>query len=491
MQREHPGSVPRGAALNAPGISPGFEVRIDPVDPGAASRCFTVTGRDGTTGTPWTVEYSLPDTGHHAYLNFFEALARDFGTRVPLNRQPVPAPVFEVPFRPLLTRSLSPDILYGYGDPAVARVTQEAAGTKSATFFLVATSNDAPQIFPILSSPNLEDWCLRGFAFPQGHVPRWPTPIGQGGEYWAPELHQVGHTFLLCFAAREVDGSFSIGLARADSPEGPFEAMDEPILRGNVIDPHLLVSSNGRVHMFWKEDTNDLWPSRLAQLLHAQGRLVPELFPGEQDRCTAAFAQTVWPWASSLSPMERFFVLQGLIEAVLGGFPEFLQRLERLHAVEADHAVREAMAHVLRLTRTPVFGQELDPEELRLIGERVKVLQNDQPWEGHLVEGIWVTKQQGRYFMLYAGNDFSTARYGIGFAVADHPLGPYRKAAEPFLRSTAAWLGPGHPSVAMGPDGEPWLFLHAFFPGQSGYKEFRALLTLPIVFGEGGIELRG
>jgi hypothetical protein len=468
-----------------------FEVRIDPVDREAASRCFTVTGRDGLTSTPRNVEYSLPDMGHRAYLDFFEALARDFGTRVPQNRQTAAALVFEAPFQPLLTRPLSPDILYGYGDPAVVRVMGGAGGTESAKYFLVVTSNDAPQIFPILSSPDLEEWRLRGFAFSREQAPQWAASIGHGGEYWAPELHQVRDGFLLCFAAREVDGSFSIGLARADSPEGPFRAMDAPVLRGKVVDPHLLLSRDGRLYMFWKEDTNDLWPSRLAQLLHAEGRLISELFPDEQDRCTAAFARSLWPWASSLSPMERFFVLQGLIEAVLEGFPHFLQRLERLHGVEADDAMREAMADVLRLTRTPVFAQELDPDALRLIGERIQVLHNNQPWEGHVVEGIWVTEQQGRCFMLYAGNDFSTARYGIGVAVADHPLGPYRKADEPFLRSTAAWLGPGHPSVAMGPDGQPLLFLHAFFPGRSGYKEFRALLTLPIAFGQGGIELRG
>jgi hypothetical protein len=109
------------------------------------------------------------------------------------------------------------------------------------------------------------------------------------------------------------------------------------------------------------------------------------------------------------------------------------------------------------------------------------VLQNDQPWEAHLIEGIWVTRRGGKHYLFYAGNDFSTARYGIGVGVADAPLGPYRKMAQPLLRSTVEWWGPGHPSVAEGPDGEPWLFLHAFFPGRTGYNEFRALLAVPLV----------
>ena len=44
-----------------------------------------------------------------------------------------------------------------------------------------------------------------------------------------------------------------------------------------------------------------------------------------------------------------------------------------------------------------------------------------------MIEGPFVTLQDGRYWLFYAGNDFSTPSYGIGVAVADHPLGPYTK----------------------------------------------------------------
>jgi hypothetical protein len=92
--------------------------------------------------------------------------------------------------------------------------------------------------------------------------------------------------------------------------------------------------------------------------------------------------------------------------------------------------------------------------------------------------------------MFYSENDFSTPEYGTGVAIADSPLGPYRKMEQPLLRSSAEWLGPGHPSVAPGPDGAPWLFLHAFFPGEAGYKKFRALLTVPLAFNEESVSLR-
>ena len=107
---------------------------------------------------------------------------------------------------------------------------------------------------------------------------------------------------------------------------------------------------------------------------------------------------------------------------------------------------------------------------------------NDLDWEGHLIEGPFVTRQDGRYWLFYAGNDFSTPSYGIGVAVADHPLGPYTKQGAPLLQSTREWLAPGHASVAPGLDGKPQLFFHAFHPGTGGYNAFRALLTAGLQF---------
>ena len=76
---------------------------------------------------------------------------------------------------------------------------------------------------------------------------------------------------------------------------------------------------------------------------------------------------------------------------------------------------------------TPIRAQRLADDGPGLIGEPTVVLANDLDWEGHLIEGPWVTRQKGRYWLFYAGNDFATPAYGIGVAVADHPLGPYVK----------------------------------------------------------------
>jgi beta-xylosidase len=131
-----------------------------------------------------------------------------------------------------------------------------------------------------------------------------------------------------------------------------------------------------------------------------------------------------------------------------------------------------------------MFAQQLSEDGSSLIGERTKVIENDLAWEAHLVEGMWVTKQDNRYYLFYAGNDFSTSQYGIGVAIGDSPLGPFNKMEKQLLQSTATWWAPGHPSLTKGPDGNNHLLLHAYFPEKAGYKQFRTLLSIPVFFGK-------
>jgi beta-xylosidase len=147
------------------------------------------------------------------------------------------------------------------------------------------------------------------------------------------------------------------------------------------------------------------------------------------------------------------------------------------------------MSQVLEALRTRIYAQRLSRDARRLQGEPATILQNDLPWEGHLIEGVWISRDDGRYYLLYAGNDFSTAHYGIGVAVATAVTGPYRKSSEVFLASTGNWWGPGHPSVAVAPDGRRHIFLHAFRAGDAGYKAFRALLAAPIRFEHAQVSL--
>ena len=214
-------------------------------------------------------------------------------------------------------------------------------------------------------------------------------------------------------------------------------------------------------------------------LLRSHPELIERLFEADEDRRTAAFAAAVVSWANLQRPMVRFFLMHPFIEAALANW-------QRVKSALVEFGLAPA---ILEAMSTPVRAQRIAADGRSLLGEDKIVLTNDLDWEGHLIEGPFVTRQEGRYWLFYAGNDFATPSYGIGVAVADHVLGPYIKQGEPLLKSTREWTAPGHASVALGLNGEPQLFFHAFHPGTGGYNAFRALLTVGLKFSRERVEV--
>jgi beta-xylosidase len=307
-------------------------------------------------------------------------------------------------------------------------------------------------------------------------------------------MAQVGDEYWVVYTARQKSNALAIGLARSQSPLGPFVDNGEPLVTGKainttgvphgavsggVIDSHIFTDADGSRYLFWKDDSNGIWPRPLAMLLRERPELIERLFGSDEDRKSAAFAAAIVPWANTRRPMERFYLMTGMIEAALHNWQGVKRAL-------IDFGLA---GEILEAMTTPVRAQRIADDGRSLIGQSTVVLANDLDWEGHLIEGPFCTRQNGRYWLFYAGNDFGTPAYGIGVAVADDVLGPYRKQGEPLLKSTRNWTAPGHASVAPGLDGQPQLFFHAFHPGEGGYNAFRALLTARLRFSSDSVEL--
>lgn len=87
----------------------------------------------------------------------------------------------------------------------------------------------------------------------------------------------------------------------------------------------------------------------------------------------------------------------------------------------------------------------------------------DAVYDWHTLEGPFVLHREGRFHLLYSGGAWTNETYGVGHAVADHPLGPW---TEPLpganvLRTAGQLIGPGHASVTeLG--GEDVLVFHAW-----------------------------
>lgn len=108
-----------------------------------------------------------------------------------------------------------------------------------------------------------------------------------------------------------------------------------------------------------------------------------------------------------------------------------------------------------------LYVAELDDDLVSFNGEPRLITRPEQEWELHSGpewlwnEGPFVIKHKGRYYLMYSANFYAGRNYSVGYAMADHPTGPFVKAAHnPVLSSTDPEIsGPGHNSVTTSPDG--------------------------------------
>jgi beta-xylosidase len=84
-------------------------------------------------------------------------------------------------------------------------------------------------------------------------------------------------------------------------------------------------------------------------------------------------------------------------------------------------------------------------------------------WELFVVEGPWMVKRDGVYYLMYSGGGANLPVYAVGYATAASPLGDFREyGGNPILhRDDASGIyGPGHHSTTEAPDGQLKIVYH-------------------------------
>jgi len=138
---------------------------------------------------------------------------------------------------------------------------------------------------------------------------------------------------------------------------------------------------------------------------------------------------------------------------------------------------------------TRVQALTLSTNGLAVVGEPVTLagVINDQPWEGAVVEAPHMVKHEGRYLLFYAGNDYASADYAVGYTHCEGPTGPCQDAPEnPIMHSGFApgLIGPGHPAVFRHA-GRMWMAWHGWRTTDNGDGRYRAMYTAPLEWNEG------
>src|SRR5439155_17401238 len=99
-------------------------------------------------------------------------------------------------------------------------------------------------------------------------------------------------------------------------------------------------------------------------------------------------------------------------------------------------------------------------------------------WETwNCVEGPFAVYHGGRYYCLYSGGAWYSENYGVGFAAASDPLGPWRdemaERGPTVLKGTKDVIGPGHNSSVLGPDERThWCVYHAWDASKTARRMF-------------------
>ncbi len=106
--------------------------------------------------------------------------------------------------------------------------------------------------YHVFSSSNLTEWTDHGVIVTQDKVP-WVRPDFYA--MWAPDCISKNGKFYFYFPAIAKDTTlgrgFSIGVAVADNPEGPFVPEQKPIVGVRGIDPNVFIDKDGQAYLYW------------------------------------------------------------------------------------------------------------------------------------------------------------------------------------------------------------------------------------------------
>lgn len=256
----------------------------------------------------------------------------------------------------------------------------------------------------IFASMTLGVWVSEDLASWENHRLPENLPLYD----YAPDVRVMGEYVYLCASKRTQNCSF---YRTKDILNGPYEEIPGSF---PFWDPNLFVDDDGRVYFYW------------------------------------GCSSTEPLWGVELDPVTMRSI--GEKKAMIFGDP-FTKGYER---VGEDNSVLPIAGEELEqrldgfLKMQGISREQIPQEQLIML----KGMFNKAPY----IEGAWMDKYQGRYYLQYAfgGTQYNT--YGDGVYVSDSPLGPFEPALNnPYSFKPGGFLpGAGHGSTLRDKNGNFW-----------------------------------
>lgn len=268
--------------------------------------------------------------------------------------------------------------------------------------------------FVTYASKDLKNWENKGTVYENTQGKAWGTK-----DFWAPEVYKRNGKYYMFYSAHWKNNpndefeNYKIGVAVADAPTGPFIDMTgEPLFDPGypIIDANVYFAEDGKLYLYY---------SRCCYKHPVESEIAD--------------------WAKE----------QGMFDEVEESW---------------------------------IYGIELKPDFSGVIGEPVLLLRPpvqmgdaQSEWESRSVtsgeinrrwtEGSYLFKHGDVYYMMYSANYFGGENYAVGYATADHPLGPFNKSPHnPILQKNTdeggIVSGTGHNSILNDKSGKTWCVYH-------------------------------
>ncbi len=245
------------------------------------------------------------------------------------------------------------------------------------TFYMYGTGGGAKDGFATYSSTDLVNWKNEGQVYHGNTTGSWNLK-----SFWAPEVYKIDKKYFLFYSADKKHNptneleTFSIGVAVSDSPKGPFEDLkNEPLFDPGypIIDANVFQDDDGKYYLYYSR----------ACYKHAVKSEIAD-------------------WAKK----------QGLYDEIEESW---------VYGIELSPDFKSVIRDPVLLLRPP---KTMDDKNAEWESRSVISKEINRRW----TEGSFTFKHNGTYYIMYSANHYAGPNYAVGYATAEHPLGPYSKA---------------------------------------------------------------
>lgn len=232
---------------------------------------------------------------------------------------------------------------------------------------------------------------------------------------YAPDVRAVGDYLYFCASKRDESCSY---FRTKDPLTEPFEEIPGTFA---FWDPNLFLDDDGRLYFYW--GCSNMTPIYGVELdPDTMKPLTEPLEMFDSDNKTRGYERVGYDHVSPKTREE----IEAAAQAMIAQMMQAPEEMRRASGFANEEAVRR--------TAYAVMG--------------------DDPY----IEGAWMTKHNGRYYLQYAipGTEYNV--YGDGVFVADKPLGPYTLAENnPYSYKPGGFMtGAGHGSTLEDKRGNFW-----------------------------------